>query len=282
MRSRAAATIPDREVLVTAHPQDDKRTVVWFYRIGGVLPRGGLSGWRISQGRGSAPSAVASSLSTSALVGDPVPGHAGEIAMRRRFPGAFDWNEHSLAAMMAPFISQSLARFLEAPPFFFVATANAAGHCGVPNLMLPAIRSHVLRVIDQSHRMFPDFSGSGLFNRPGNIRSTRLLACCFLILRVSVAPGSAASSQSWRPTTRSGVLLSRRFVTVRNASRVWRGARAERRARTEEPPSSKAPARDKGAVVRALVIPRWSPPGAGLSPYPSEFTSGLSSVERSV
>ncbi|GGF07514.1 pyridoxamine 5'-phosphate oxidase family protein [Stappia taiwanensis] len=100
-------------------------------------------------------------------------GHAGELEMRRRFPSRYHWDEHNLPAMLRPTISMSLARFIEAQPFFFIATASAEGHCdasfrgreytaaGAP---LPA-----LRVLDETRLVFPDYTGNGLFNSLGNI-----------------------------------------------------------------------------------------------------------------
>lgn len=100
-------------------------------------------------------------------------GHAGELDLRRRLPSKYQWDDHSLSAMMSPVIQRSLARFIEALPFFFIATSSADGHCdcsfrgqehdasGNP---LPAIR-----VINKVQLIFPDFSGNGLYNSLGNI-----------------------------------------------------------------------------------------------------------------
>ncbi len=99
--------------------------------------------------------------------------HHGELEMRARFPSSYHWNEHNLSLMMAPTIPISLARFIEAQPFFFIATASNTGHCDASfrgrdydasGKALPA-----LRVIDERHLVFPDFSGNGLYNSLGNI-----------------------------------------------------------------------------------------------------------------
>ncbi|MEN3794593.1 pyridoxamine 5'-phosphate oxidase family protein [Fulvimarina sp. MAC3] len=108
---------------------------------------------------------------------DPVPdnalGHSGELKMRERFPSRYHWHEGNLRAMMRPEISEALARFIEDLPMFFIATADAEGHCdssfrgqeydasGQP---LPAAR-----VVDPHHIVFPDYSGNGLYNSLGNI-----------------------------------------------------------------------------------------------------------------
>ncbi|GEO84823.1 MULTISPECIES: pyridoxamine 5'-phosphate oxidase family protein [Alphaproteobacteria] len=100
-------------------------------------------------------------------------GHAGELGMRARFPSQYDWDEHSLAAMMSPVIQTSLARFIEAVPFFFIATASPEGHCDcsfrgreqdASGNLLPAVR-----VLDRNRLVFPDFSGNGLYNSLGNM-----------------------------------------------------------------------------------------------------------------
>lgn len=110
--------------------------------------------------------------------------HAGEAEMRARFPSRHHWDEHNLPRMMRPFIPEPLARFIEAQPFFFIATASAAGHCdasfrgreydasGHP---LPA-----LRVIDERHLAFPDYAGNGLYNSLGNILANPHIGMLFM------------------------------------------------------------------------------------------------------
>jgi len=118
------------------------------------------------------------------IIPDSPLGHAGELEMRRRFPSRYDWDEGNLLSMMSPFIPVSLARFVEAQPFFFIATASADGHCdasfrgreydasGNP---LPA-----LRVIDKRQLIFPDYSGNGLYNSLGNILSNPHIGLLFM------------------------------------------------------------------------------------------------------
>ncbi|EAU41864.1 predicted pyridoxamine 5'-phosphate oxidase [Fulvimarina pelagi HTCC2506] len=100
-------------------------------------------------------------------------GHAGELAMRDRYPTRYRWDENNLRAMMRPAITEPLARFIEAQPMFFIATASSDGHCDASfrgcetdssGRPLPAIR-----VIGPNHLVFPDFSGNGLYNSLGNI-----------------------------------------------------------------------------------------------------------------
>ncbi len=111
-------------------------------------------------------------------------GHAGELELRQRFPSKYQWDDYSLPAMMSPVIQMSLARFIEALPFFFIATSSADGHCdcsfrgqehdasGNP---LPAVR-----VIDGGRLIFPDFSGNGLYNSLGNIRVNPHIGMLFM------------------------------------------------------------------------------------------------------
>lgn len=118
------------------------------------------------------------------LVPDNPLGHAGELDLRQRFPSRYQWDDHSLSAMMSPVIQVSLARFIEASPFFFIATSSAEGHCdcsfrgqehdasGNP---LPAVR-----VTDGGRVLFPDFSGNGLYNSLGNIRVNPHIGMLFI------------------------------------------------------------------------------------------------------
>jgi len=115
---------------------------------------------------------------------DNLLGHPGELEMRERFPSSYHWNEHSLAAMIQPFIHVSLAQFIEEQPFFFISTASAGGHCdasfrgreyGRSGNPLPA-----LRVIDERRLIFPDYSGNGLYNSLGNILSNPHIGMLFV------------------------------------------------------------------------------------------------------
>ena len=117
-------------------------------------------------------------------VPDQALGHDGELDMRERFPGPYHWNETNLAAMIQPRISPALARFIEAQPFFFIATAKRDGHCdcsfrgreySLAGRPLPA-----LKVLDAQKLIFPDFSGNGLYNSLGNIRVNPHIGMLFM------------------------------------------------------------------------------------------------------
>lgn len=110
--------------------------------------------------------------------------HAGELEMRRRFPGAAHWDEGKLSALMRRGISPSMARFLEAQSFFFIATADHHGRCDcsfrgreytVSGRPLPA-----LKVLDAGRLIFPDFSGNGLYNSLGNIQVNPQIGMLFV------------------------------------------------------------------------------------------------------
>lgn len=93
--------------------------------------------------------------------------------MRRAYPSRFQWDADGLARMVRPTLSPALANFIEARPFFFIATANAEGHCdasfrgreySAAGLPLPAIK-----VMDECRLVFPDYPGNGLYNSLGNV-----------------------------------------------------------------------------------------------------------------
>lgn len=107
------------------------------------------------------------------MSGDVKLGHEGELQMRSAFPSRYRWDRQSIGQMVRPAINPGLAEFIEAQPFFFIATSDAEGNCdasfrgreftagGVP---LPAVK-----VLDESTLVFPDFPGNGLYNSLGNI-----------------------------------------------------------------------------------------------------------------
>ncbi len=115
---------------------------------------------------------------------DSALGHPGELEMRRRYPGQYRWDEDTLSAMMRPLLSPSLIRFVEAQPFFFIATAGPSGHCDASfrgreydasGRPLPAVK-----VIEPTRLMFPDFDGNGLYNSLGNILENPHIGMLFM------------------------------------------------------------------------------------------------------
>lgn len=99
--------------------------------------------------------------------------HEGEIEAQRRFHGGPAWDEARLSAMLRNRLPPAWARFLEAQPFFFLATANARGECDCsfrgcePNASGEPYP--LLRVLDERTLVFPDFGGNRLYNSLGNI-----------------------------------------------------------------------------------------------------------------
>jgi uncharacterized protein len=100
-------------------------------------------------------------------------GHAGEKELRQRFGTERRWDDFTLTERIEPFVAGKLAIFIEAQPFFFIATASAAGHCdanfrgtepGPDGQLLPAIK-----LLDPRTLIFPDYAGNGLYNSLGNI-----------------------------------------------------------------------------------------------------------------
>lgn len=99
--------------------------------------------------------------------------HAGEREAQRRFGAEDFWNEHKINAMFRTAIPPGLARFIEALPFFLMATADAKGACDCSFRG----REHdasghpypLLKVLDASTLVFPDYAGNKLFNSLGNI-----------------------------------------------------------------------------------------------------------------
>jgi predicted pyridoxine 5'-phosphate oxidase superfamily flavin-nucleotide-binding protein len=111
-------------------------------------------------------------------------GHAGEKALRARFGSARRWDDFTLSERIEPFVAGKLAIFIEAQPFFFIATANAAGHCdanfrgtepGADGTLLPAVK-----LLDPRTLIFPDYAGNGLYNSLGNIEENPHIGLLFI------------------------------------------------------------------------------------------------------
>jgi predicted pyridoxine 5'-phosphate oxidase superfamily flavin-nucleotide-binding protein len=99
--------------------------------------------------------------------------HAGELEAQERFGASKAWSTASLNRMIRQTLDAGIATFVEAQPFFFIATADDRGNCdasfrsterGVGGEIQP-----VVRVIDERTMVFPDYSGNKLYNSLGNI-----------------------------------------------------------------------------------------------------------------
>ena len=110
--------------------------------------------------------------------------HAGERAAQERFAPAGGWPERALNRMFGTEFDARSARFVESCSFFFIATANDAGHCdasfrsterGADGEWQPAVR-----VLDRSTLVFPDYSGNNLFNSLGNLLVNPHIGMLFL------------------------------------------------------------------------------------------------------
>jgi len=105
------------------------------------------------------------------MTGDGDVLHEGEIEAQRRF-GA-EAAGRAMSRIIRDRLSPAQVAFIQAQPFFFIATANHRGECdcsfrgrqhrpsGEP---APA-----LMVLDERTVVFPDYAGNNLFNSLGNI-----------------------------------------------------------------------------------------------------------------
>lgn len=64
-------------------------------------------------------------------------------------------------------IDDGAALWIEALPFFFIATADAAGHCDCS--FRGRETGPLLQVLTPGKLIFPDYPGNGLFNSLGNV-----------------------------------------------------------------------------------------------------------------
>lgn len=98
--------------------------------------------------------------------------HAGELEAQRRFGAEGHWNDHNLG-MIRDHLPPAWAAFLEAQPFFFIATANDRGDCDCSyrgrEFNASGEPYPLLKVLDVKTLVFPDFSGNQLYNSLGNL-----------------------------------------------------------------------------------------------------------------
>jgi len=99
--------------------------------------------------------------------------HEGERAAHKRFGVEGFWDAHNFDAMFHASIPAGMAPFLEALPFFFIATANSRGECDCSFKG----REHdasgrpyaLVKVLDSKTLIFPDYRGNKFFNSLGNM-----------------------------------------------------------------------------------------------------------------
>jgi hypothetical protein len=103
--------------------------------------------------------------------------HAGELEAQQRFNP--DWNAEKsqrLGRIIGDTLDQRMTDFIARQTFFFLATADAEGHCdcsfkgtesAADGQALPAVW-----VTEPRRLLFPDYAGNRLFNSLGNILAT--------------------------------------------------------------------------------------------------------------
>jgi predicted pyridoxine 5'-phosphate oxidase superfamily flavin-nucleotide-binding protein len=105
------------------------------------------------------------------------PFHAGETAAQARWGTTGLWDEARRQRLLWNHIPAEFHARIEAAPFFFLATSDAAGRCdcsfkgGGPGLV---------RVLDAHHFAFPDFDGNGAFMSLGNLLQNPQVGCLFI------------------------------------------------------------------------------------------------------
>lgn len=103
--------------------------------------------------------------------------HAGELAMQRRWESEALWDAARRQRLLWDEIPEALHARIEAAPFFFLATSDAAGRCdcsfkgGGPGLV---------RMLGTRRFAFPDFDGNGAFMSLGNLLQNPQVGCLFI------------------------------------------------------------------------------------------------------
>ena len=99
--------------------------------------------------------------------------HAGEMLAQARYSTAASWPDARLERMFHTALDEDRAFFIEAQPFFFIATADDKGHCdssfrgSEPDA--EGKQQPVVVVANARTLIFPDYRGNNLYNSLGNI-----------------------------------------------------------------------------------------------------------------
>lgn len=147
--------------------------------------------------------------------------HPGERQAQEHFGGAAQWDAGALGAMFRQELDARMSAFIEAQPFFFLATADDAGNCDssfrgrdhdASGRPLP-----VAKVLEPKRLVFPDFSGNHLYASLGNILVNPKVGLLFVDftqqrrLRVNggaaIVPADAEITGLW-PTARRAVVVT--------------------------------------------------------------------------
>lgn len=160
--------------------------------------------------------------------------HAGELAAQRRFND--NWDE-GLARRLERIIGSALddekALFIERLPFFFLATADANGHCDCSFKGTEHTEDgHPLPVVwvaEPRRLLFPDYAGNRIFNSLGNILSNPHVGMIFIDfasrtrLRVNGAASILDTGDDWAsrwPQARRAVEVNVKQVYWNCAKRI--------------------------------------------------------------
>lgn len=99
--------------------------------------------------------------------------HEGERTAHRRFGVEEFWRDHDFDARFLDAMPPGVAAFVESLPFFFIATANAAGECDCSfrgrEVDASGRAYPLLKVLDVHALVFPDFRGNRMFSSLGNM-----------------------------------------------------------------------------------------------------------------
>lgn len=110
--------------------------------------------------------------------------HPGEIEAQQRFGVAGFWQPDMLDAMFRKSISARLTEYIENLPFFFIATANAAGECDCSfrgrEFTASGAPDPLVKVLDAQTLVFPDYPGNKLFNSLGNLIENGRIGMLFI------------------------------------------------------------------------------------------------------
>lgn len=93
--------------------------------------------------------------------------HPGEIEARRLFGTVARWPEVKLARFYRCAVDDETALWIEALPFFFMATADTGGQCDCSYRGRES--GLLLQVRTPGELVFPDYPGNGVYNSLGNV-----------------------------------------------------------------------------------------------------------------
>jgi hypothetical protein len=93
--------------------------------------------------------------------------HAGEIQAQERFGVSVQGRK--MSAAIRDHLSQAVMDFIEAQPFFFLATSNRDGDCDCSFRGSEPGDGPAIKALSDTSLVFPDYAGNNLFNSLGNI-----------------------------------------------------------------------------------------------------------------